>query len=470
MNPARVIQLPTREADAPARSEPVSREAYAGVLWARGDVDAAVEIWNEILHRDPQRTEVRLALARARQVLGQWDEAARELSLCLPVHPDRPDLLARLAVCYLRTASYPHALVLLDQALRIDPRHCLAAAAQAVLRARTDTAHPDSGGVLEWPEASHPPPPSCEAVDQLFQEACRAMQSEDPELARARLEEVLLLDPQHDAALLEMAQMEEAEHRPVWASRYYESALRARPQSWEAAFNLARLAAENGEDARARALAERALLLNPQCGGAAWLLAQLCERAGDTDEARFWLERTVQLEPKNVGALTRLGRLYLLAGKLEDAAAWMELAYDAGPDRYDTAYNLGLVRWRNGETRQARDLWLRARQLEPARVEAAQALAGLELAAGNLEQAEHHAACHPSAGLSFLLAQERALQGDVDRAIGHYRKALDFNPHWRDAWVNLGVLLRQAGQEQAAREAWQQALRIDPSLAGEYFG
>jgi len=386
MNTARVIQLPNRNPEpepetlAPLRNEAAGREAYAQVLWAGGELEAAIGVWREALQRDPRLTSARLALSRAHRILGQWDEAVRELSLCLPLIPDQPDILAELACCCQHSQSSSHALVLLDQALRLDPDHRLARAARARMTAQVVpiTREQASSEVLDWPEALATPPGPDVVVERLFEEACLAMKHARSSEARARLEELILLEPDEFRALFELAQLEENDHRRPWAIRYYEAALHSRPQSWEAAYNLARLYVEMGQDGRARVLVERALLLEPESGRASWLLAQLCDRAGETGEARFWLERTAKLDPANADAFLRLGHLALQAGQLGQAAECMERAYEADPGRYDTAYNLGLVRWRMGESAQARELWRKARALNPGGEEAARALAGLD--------------------------------------------------------------------------------------------
>ena len=471
MNTARVIQLPSRAADGEAESL-AHREATAQRLWARGDVEAAVEIWRDTLQRDPRLTDVRLSLARARQVQGQWEDAVRELSFCLPLIPDHPDVLAQLAVCCLHTQTSGHALVLLDHALRLNPDHRLARAARAKVAAQmaAQDARAASSGLLDWPEAPAAPPPAEYAPDELFEEACLALQQNHRAQARARLEELLLIEPSNFPALFELARIEEDDRHQAWAMRHYESALRAQPQSWEAAYNLARLYVEAGDDAKARRLLERALLLEPEAAPAAWVLAQLCERAGEHQEARFWLERTVKLDPDNADAFLRLGHHALRDGRLNQAAEWMERAYKTGGARYDTVYNLGLIRWRLGDNNCARALWLNARELNPSGVEAARALAGLELSEDCLDEAERHNADHPTAEVSFLLGMARAEAGQSDAAIAHYQTALRLNPAWRDAWLNLGALLDQTGRAGDARSAWSRALALDPSLAGEYFG
>lgn len=55
--------------------------------------------------------------------------------------------------------------------------------------------------------------------------------------------------------------------------------------------------------------------------------------------------------------------------------------------------------------------------------------------------------------------------GDVDGAIGEYRKAIGMRPDFADAHLNLGVALAVIGRHDAAVEAYLQALRLGPRSA-----
>jgi hypothetical protein len=61
----------------------------------------------------------------------------------------------------------------------------------------------------------------------------------------------------------------------------------------------------------------------------------------------------------------------------------------------------------------------------------------------------------------FLLALAYQQDGQRDKAERLYRKL----PQYAESWNNLGVLLKNTGREQEARQAFEQALRLDPQLA-----
>ncbi len=59
--------------------------------------------------------------------------------------------------------------------------------------------------------------------------------------------------------------------------------------------------------------------------------------------------------------------------------------------------------------------------------------------------------------------------GDIEKAITHYRRALQLNPNDPDTRNNLGLLLARRGEWKEAVEQFHQALRIDPKYVNAYF-
>ena len=61
-----------------------------------------------------------------------------------------------------------------------------------------------------------------------------------------------------------------------------------------------------------------------------------------------------------------------------------------------------------------------------------------------------------------------ARQGDMQKAVEEFQKAIEINPNYADAYHNLGNTYQRMGQTDAAIENYQKALSINPSLWQSY--
>ena len=66
----------------------------------------------------------------------------------------------------------------------------------------------------------------------------------------------------------------------------------------------------------------------------------------------------------------------------------------------------------------------------------------------------------------YNLANVFFSKGQIDDAIAHYRKALELQPGYCDAHINLGnALHRKRGMDREAIAQYEEALKIDPNSA-----
>jgi tetratricopeptide (TPR) repeat protein len=59
--------------------------------------------------------------------------------------------------------------------------------------------------------------------------------------------------------------------------------------------------------------------------------------------------------------------------------------------------------------------------------------------------------------------------GNLDVAIAEFQQAVEIDPDYTDAWVQLGYAQREKDQPEAARDAFQRALQLEPDQADLYF-
>jgi len=282
------------------------------------------------------------------------------------------------------------------------------------------------------------------------------------------------------------------------AEKEFRAALTHDPKFWPARFNLGLVRAQRG-DARG-ALAEYAetLRLNPdypeahrQIGFGELELGNELMKAGQWDEAASHLKEAARLLPNDksaaaalaeltskrmeldrqqaalldkvraamsalkgdpkkeelklaaVDASNQLGLLLRARGQLQQAEAPLLQALDIKPDYWPAHYNLGLVLESSGKLDAALSRYRETLRLNPGYDPAKYFLAnGLN-----------------NQGLA-LRAEQKAAAAEA-----LFREACHVHPDFWQARYNLGLVLETQGRNEAAMDAYQETLRVNPGYA-----
>ncbi len=142
--------------------------------------------------------------------------------------------------------------------------------------------------------------------------------------------------------------------------------------------------------------------------------------------------------------------------------------------RYADAYtNIGEASRRLGEVVAAKQAHEKALQLNPRLQEAKLGLALLEQQSGNskaaIEKIQEIVAQKESATAYFYQGIALHEQAKLPEAETAFRKALELDPSYAEARVNLGLILNQQGKFDAAVNEFKQAILNDPKLAAAHF-
>lgn len=166
-------------------------------------------------------------------------------------------------------------------------------------------------------------------------------------------------------------------------------------------------------------------------------IAGLCRHGlNDLSGAREYLSKSVDLAPAEPGAATQLA--FVLADLGEDDAALQNLdrTLSLVPGNQDLLLTRASLQRRFGD------------------LEGAVATAQMAVAFDGLNARAHYA-------LGLSLAQSR----QSDSAQIAFAKAVELEPEFADAWVNLGVVQKDLGALTAANESYAHALTISPDDA-----
>ncbi|HKY32613.1 MAG TPA: tetratricopeptide repeat protein [Candidatus Polarisedimenticolia bacterium] len=197
--------------------------------------------------------------------------------------------------------------------------------------------------------------------------------------------------------------------------------------------NIGLIHRKRGEPRRAIELFAQAVRADPDFPGSYNNMGLAHQDLGELAAARAAFERGLKVDPDNAVILNNLGTIDLAERKLDDARRRFEEAIRADPDYPSPYNNLGAVLGMTGHGEESFEQYLRAVELDPAYTDARFNLAR-----------------------SFLLDNRRA------EAIDMLEKVLEIDPGYGKARLQLGILMAQGGDLEAAGRHAAEALRRMP--------
>jgi len=224
------------------------------------------------------------------------------------------------------------------------------------------------------------------------------------------------------------------------AIEFLERAVAAEPRSVEALVELGQLLAAAARFADAEAALRKAVPLARDAPAPRLVLAFALVRQGKLDEAAAQLRKLLERHPAHADAWFNLGNVHRARGAMDDAARCFARAAALRPAHPDAAINLGLV-------------LVHGDRLE----EAASALERF-LAQGQ-----------PDPDVLLNLGQVRRSLGLLEAAREAFEGALRIAPDHLGARVNRAIALAEGGSEAAAESEARSIIELHPECAEAHF-
>lgn len=328
--------------------------------------------------------------------------------------------------------------------------------------------------------------------------------------ARAALERAAALDARDPWIQLNLGIAWSRAGKLADAERSYRAALTLRPGFGAAALALGTVQRRQGhlDDAIATLTAAAATGGNRDKARALVALARAHLAAKQRPAAARAIDRAIELAPADVDLRIAAGRAYLSSSKAEDterAVALLGQAAELAPDVAAVFSALGRAKEKLGDRAGAEAAYARAVRLEPDHRYARRRLLRLALDRQDYPQArlaaeyllarapdepEHHFlaglvaarderpdearghyrdaiaradGAYPEAYFNLAIVEKNA--GDLDAAIAAYQQAIVLRPGYQQAWNNLGLALAAAKRPAEAEAAYRKALALDDGYA-----
>lgn len=423
--------------------DPTSVEAYSGlcrIYEIEKNLPAFVEAQNRIVEFDPiERCNSCLAVAMMHQAIGQLDEAEQHLRTAIGLSPWRAGAYADLGSLLRRRGKLDEAKEAYGEAKRAAAIRYVDLGSYYEQQGKRDDALEVYRLGLNYESAEQKPDlymalamlesklNNLDQAQEGYQEAIRL----DPTRADPyiRLAKLLAKENRIDEALEVYRQMAKqpqlagpahisigkllvVQHKYEEAAQSYRDAIAIDPNKADAYLELAVLYLQQGKQEEVEQLVLQALEAGPANPEPHRLLAELRERQHRPDEAICEYRKVVELQTGGIAVsddFVRIGNLLLAQKRYAEAEQEFQQAIQSDPTNAEAYYNLGTV----------------------------------------FEQ-----------------------QNNVDRAIGLYRKVVEFQPTGvaaSDAYVRIGNLLRAQKHYEKAGQEFQNAIQSNPTNAGAYY-
>lgn len=219
----------------------------------------------------------------------------------------------------------------------------------------------------------------------------------------------------------------------------FRRALALSPRHALARYNLALVLNRADRQAEAATELERTIAIEPR-PEAHYQLGVIAWHQGDLDRAARELRAAIDLQPKDANAYTALGALLKTKRDRAGAERALRRAIELQPDAPAPRFTLAQVLEQSGDARAARE------QRDEA------------------DRWRRRAAITQEAGVWTAVGTQKLDAGDADAAVDCFRRATALIDTYAPAHYQLGRALQRLGRAVEARQAFERARQLNPSL------
>lgn len=303
-------------------------------------------------------------------------------------------------------------------------------------------------------------------LQQRIQRGMLFFMSGQAERAKSICQEIIAVRPEYSDALLLLGAAERTLGDLESAEHSLQSAIAVDPLLAEAHNLLGAVYLDQGQIDPAEQAFAKALEVRPNYPDALSNMGNVHATRKDFPTAIRWYQQSVDaLSGFSVGRYNLASALDL-AGRNDEALVEYQTVVEANPGHADAWNNLGILYGKMSRIEESIDAYrkaLAARSEDAAiRVNLAkQILRGSDDKSEAIGLLTEAVALRPDdAKLLNTLGVAHAMQGEVEKASAHFRRATVLDPEYTEAYRNLGVALQKLGKLEEARDVLQRAILL----------
>ena len=223
-----------------------------------------------------------------------------------------------------------------------------------------------------------------------------------------------------------------------------------------------------GDSLRGRRLLEEVRKTDPDMYLVPFMLGESALRQRDWNTAAAEFERCLALNPQFDQAMTGVAQAYAQLNRIEDARRTLQDALKINPKNFKAWYQLGYVEWRT-KPADAAEAFREAITIQPGF-----ALAHRDLGLLLFQQQEYAVALKSlERAIALGLKDKQVLNAagiaatqarQYPAAIRYLKAAIEADPNYGEAYLNLGLAYQRIGSAANAKAAYTEACRLDQRL------
>jgi tetratricopeptide (TPR) repeat protein len=361
---------------------------------------------------------------------GSVEEAKQKIEEQLKLNPSSVEGYNLLGIVYSGEKDYDHALEAFQHALTIDPN--------------STRTHNNLGNAY--------------VAQGKF------------DLAEKEFGRVLRLDPANRDANYNLGLVLMAKRSPGEAIVHFQ---RVHPADIATRFNLTRAYLQAGRTAEGLNMARELSAQNKGNVQLHFTLGVLLAAERQYPAAQLELEKASALQPETFEILYNLGQAYLQTHEYKRAEVALNRALKLKPDSPETLYLMARVYSEQTRVVDALDLLARAHKLAPENTDIIFLMARVSMSQNYFEDAipllESGLKIAPKrADLHAALGESYFMSGKAEKAIDEFKVLIELDPSAR-SYVFMGLSYRHLGRFDEAKKYFQQGLKLDPHNAACLF-
>lgn len=294
------------------------------------DYNGAIDLCNQVIEKNPTRSEWHIRLGMVYQLSHRPQEALQTLEKARTAAPGDIQPIRLMVQIYLGQKRFEEALVLCDS------------------HAETVSDAPDRLAEIEYLKGT------------IF------LTKGDEPTAISHLQKAIAKNPKALAPHFTLARLYFQKNEPARAIVHYQNVLDMDENNVEAIMALGDLHYFQKENEKAEAYYRRAVVIKPGYGPAANNLAFiLANDAGKLDEAYRFAQQAVRKMPLDANARDTMGWIFHQQGNYSKAITEFEQSLSLNPKNALTHYHIGLTYYKKGEFEKSRTHIQEALAIDP---------------------------------------------------------------------------------------------------------